>query len=277
VPATPDLDVAKSAKDQTEPSFQPAEFLTLKMHLGMEVHAFILKPPSFDPARKYPAIVYMAGGPGDQVVRDAWGGATGLWMRSMAEKGFIIFALDNQGTAGRGHFFEEPIHLRLSAQELGDQRDGVNYLKTLPYVDSTRLGVYGWGYGGFLVVHAMLDRPVAFRAGFAGAPIADWHLYDAVFGERYLDDPTIHADGWDSSTAFGNRSTHFFKGPLLIAQGTEDEFVHMENTLMLQDHLLDAGKSADVLLLPDRGHHIEDPPARQVLFSRMTEFFLKNL
>jgi dipeptidyl-peptidase-4 len=247
------------------------------MHLGMEVNAFILKPAGFDSTRKYPVIVYMAGGPGEQLVRDAWAGPTGLWIRSMAEKGYIVFALDNQGTAARGHYFEEPIHLRLSAQELGDQRDGITYLRSLPYVDSTRLGVCGWGYGGFLVVHAMLDRPVAFKAGFAGAPIVDWHFYDAVYAERYLDDSVVHADGWDSSTAFGNRSTHFFKGALMIAQGTEDEFVHIENTLMLQDRLLDAGKSADLLLLPDRGHHIEDLPARQILFTKMTEFFLKNL
>ncbi len=270
--------VAKSdPEDQTGPPLQPEEFLALKMHMGMEVHAFIIKPPSFDPARKYPVIVYMAGGPGEQLVRDAWGGSTGLWMRSMAGKGYIVFALDNQGTTARGHYFEEPIHLRLSAQELGDQRDGINYLKSLPYVDSTRLGVCGWGYGGFMVVHAMLDRPVAFKAGFAGAPIVDWHFYDAVYAERYLDDSVVHADGWDSSNAFGNRSTHFFKGPLMIAQGTQDEFVHIENTFMLQDHLLDAGKSADLLLLADRGHHIEDLPARQILFTKMTEFFLKNL
>lgn len=270
-------EAAESPEKQTGTPLQPAEFLTLKMHMGMEVHAFIIKPPAFDATRKYPVIVYMAGGPGEQLVRDAWGGPTGLWMRSMAGKGYIVFALDNQGTAARGHYFEEPIHLRLSAQELGDQRDGINYLKALPYVDSTRLGVCGWGYGGFLVVHAMLDRPVAFKAGFAGAPIVDWHFYDAVYAERYLDDSVVHADGWDSSTAFGNRSTHFFKGLLMIAQGTEDEFVHIENTLMLQDRLLDAGKSADLLLLADRGHHIEDLPARQILFTKMTEFFLKNL
>lgn len=275
--AKPNPKAAENLEDQTGPPLQPAEFLTLKMHLGMEVHAFIIKPPAFDATRKYPVIVYMAGGPGEQLVRDAWGGPTGLWMRSMAEKGYIVFALDNRGTAGRGHYFEEPIHFRLSAQELGDQRDGINYLRSLPYVDSTRLGVCGWGYGGFLVVHAMLDRPVAFKAGFAGAPIVDWHFYDAVYAERYLDDSVIHADGWDSSTAFGNRSTHFFKGQLMIAQGTQDEFVHIENTFMLQDRLLDAGKSADLLLLSDRGHHIEDPPARQILFTKMTEFFLKNL
>jgi dipeptidyl-peptidase-4 len=263
-------------QDRTQ-SLQPLEFLTLKMHLGTEVHAFILKPPSFDPTRKYPVIVYMAGGPGEQIVRDAWGGATGLWIRSMAENGYIVFALDNQGTAARGHYFEEPIHLRLSAQEMADQRDGISYLKTLPYVDPTRLGVYGWGYGGFLAIHALLDRPVPYRAGFAGAPILDWHLYDAIFAERYLSSPIAHAEGWAKSTAFGDGNARTFKGSLLIAQGTADEFVHVENTYMLQGRMLDAGKSADLLIFPGRGHLIEDLPARRVLFSKMTEFFLKNL
>ncbi len=259
------------------PPLQPVEFLTLKMHLGADAHAFLIKPPAFDASKKYPVIVYMAGGPGEQLVRDAWGGATGLWMQWMAQKGYIVFAMDNQATAGRGHAFEEPIHLRLGGQEMADQRDGLLYLATLPYVDQSRLGVCGWGYGGFLAVHAILDRPVAYKAGFAGAPIIDWHLYDAVFAERYLDDPVAHADGWDASTALENDTPKFFKGSLLVAQGTEDEFVPMENLLTLQDHLLDAGKSADVLLFPDRGHELDDPGSRQVLFTRMTEFFIKNL
>jgi len=268
---------AKPFDPATVPPLQPVEFLTLKMHLGAEVHAFMIKPPAFDVAKKYPVIVYMAGGPGEQLVRDTWGGATGLWMQLMAQKGFIVFAMDNQATAGRGHAFEEPIHLRLGGQEMADQRDGLLYLATLPYVDQGRLGVCGWGYGGFLAVHAVLDRPVAYKAGFAGAPIIDWHYYDAFFAERYLDDPIAHADGWDASTPLENDTPKFFKGSLVVAQGTADEIVPMENLLTLQDHLLDAGKSADVLLFPDRGHSLEDPGSRLVLFARMTEFFVKNL
>ena len=258
-------------------SLQPIAFFTLKLHLGAQAHAFLLKPPGFDPQKKYPVIFYLAGGPGEQLVRDAWGGATGLWMQLMAQKGYVLFALDNQGTAGRGHPFEEPIHLRLAAQEMIDQRDGLIYLSGLPWVDATRLGVCGWGYGGSLVLHAVLDRPVPFKAGFAGAPVVDWHFYDAVFAERYLDDSVAHADGWDASMALENNSPRFFKSALMVAQGTVDEFVHMENLLTLQDSLLDAGKSAEVLLLSDRGHAIEEPPARLVLFSRMTDFFVRNL
>jgi dipeptidyl-peptidase-4 len=263
------------AQRDTSLNLQPAEFLKIKLHMGMEVNAFLIRPPGFDPAKKYPVIIYIAGGPGEQLVRDAWGGATNLWMQLMAQKGFLVFALDSQGSGGRGHFFEEPLHFRFSAQELIDQRDGLAYLKTQPYVDPERIGVCGWGYGGFLTVHAMLDRPVPFRAGFAGAPVTDWHFYDAVFTEKYLEDPVLYADGWDASTALEN--TRYFKGTLMIAQGTDDEFVHVENTLTLQDKLLDFGKSADIFLLPDRGHQLDDPLSKLAIFARMTDFFLKNL
>ena len=269
---------AGSPQEKTPPQpDQPIEFLNVKLHNAAEVRAFIIKPPAFDPSHKYPVIMYLAGGPGEQIVRNMWGGPTGMWLQLMARNGFIIFAMDNHGTSGSGHYFEEPIHLRLGALELVDLRDGVTYLSSLPYVDAKRIGAYGWGYGGFLTVHALLDRPVQFKAGFAGAPVVDWRFFDAVFSERYLDDPTVHADGWDASVATENKSPQYFHGPLLIAQGTEDEFVHMENILTLQDELLDAGKSAEILLFPDRGHMIEDQPARELLYRRMTEFFLKNL
>jgi dipeptidyl-peptidase-4 len=264
-----------SPAESALPPLQPVEFLTFRLHQGAEAHALMIRPPGFDPKSKYPVIVYFAGGPGEQLVRDAWAGPTGLWMQLMAEKGYIVFAMDHQGTAGRGHYFEEPLHLRLSAQELIDQRDGVMYLKSLLYVDPARLGVIGWGYGGFLAVHAMLDRPILFKAGFAGAPVVDWRLYDAVFAERYLQDPVKFLDGWLSSMATENARN--LKGKLMIAQGTGDEFVHMENALTLQDELLDAGKSASLDILPDRGHRIEDGPARLVLYTQMTDFFTDNL
>jgi dipeptidyl-peptidase-4 len=259
------------------PPSLPVTYLPLHLHLGSVTDAMLIQPPNFDPSRKYPVIFYMAGGPGEQFVRDAWGGATGLWMQMMAQKGFVIFALDNHGTAGRGHFFEHPIHLRLGAQELADQRDGLVYLSSLPYVDMSRLGACGWGYGGFMVLHALLDRPVAFKAGFAGAPIADWRLYDATFAERYLEDVVRHQDGWLASMAFDNDSPKFFKGKLMVAQGTDDEFVHLENTFLTQSEMLKGGKSADLLIFPDSGHLIEDPTARTVLFRKMTEFFVSNL
>jgi dipeptidyl-peptidase-4 len=251
------------------------EFLTVKTHMGLDLKASLIKPPDFNPVQQYPVIVYVAGGPQEQIVRDAWGGDVSLWFSLMAQKGYIVFALDGRGSAGHGHSFEEPVHLRFSASEMADQRDGIRYLRSLPFVDTSRIGICGWGFGGFLVLHAMLDRPLLFKAGFAGSPIADWHLYDAVFAERYLEDPVRNQDGWLSSTPLDNAK--FLNGPLLLAQSTLDEKIHLENSLMLLDKLLDNGKYADILLFPDRQNLFEDHATRLILFQRLTDFFLKNL
>lgn len=251
------------------------EFLTIKTHMGMDLNAWMMKPAEFNPARQYPVIFYVAGGPGEQIVRDAWGGDINLWFALMAQKGYLVFALDNRGTAARGHLFEEPLHLRLSATEMADLRDGVQYLRSQAWIDKTRIGICGWGYGGFLALHGMLDRPLMFKAGFAGSPITDWHLYDAVFAERYLEDPIRNQDGWLNSSPLEN--ARYLNAPLLLAQATMDEAVHQENSLKLLDELLDKGKYADILLFPDRRDLFEDYGARLTLFERLTDFFVKNL
>lgn len=251
------------------------EFLTLKTHLGMDMNVWMMKPPDFDAARKYPVILYVAGGPGEQTVREAWGGDISLWLALMAQNGYIVFAVDHRGSAGRGHLFEEPLHLRLSAAEMADLRDEVLYLRSQPWIDKTRIGICGWAYGGFLALHGMLDRPLLFKAGFAGSPITDWHLYDAVFAERYLEDPTRNQDGWLSSSPLENAKN--LSAPLLLAQATLDESVHQENSWMLLDELLDRGKYADILLFPDRRDLFEDHGARLILFQQLTDFFLRNL
>jgi dipeptidyl-peptidase-4 len=253
----------------------PIEFLSVKTHMGADLNALMIRPPEFDATRKYPVIVYVGGGPGEQVVRDAWGGDIFLWLRMMAQKGYLIYAQDGHGTAGRGHLFEEPLHLRFSGPEMADQRDGVRYLRSLPYVDPARVGICGWGYGGFLVLHGMLDLPVAYKAGFAGAPVTDWRLYDAVFAERYLEDPIRNQDGYLASSPTENAKN--LKGQLLIAQGMLDESVHVENTLTLLNEFLETAKYPSVIFLPDRGHVFEDREAKLVLYRSMTEFFLKNL
>jgi dipeptidyl-peptidase-4 len=251
------------------------EFFVLKTHMGIPLSASIIKPPGFDPSKKYPVIVYSAGGPGEQAVRDIWGGDIGLWFSLMAQKGYIVFALDNRGTGARGHLFEEPIHLRFSSIEMADVRDGVLYLRTQPWVDAARIGICGWGYGGFLALHGMLDRPLLYKAGFAGSAVSDWRLYDAVFTERYLEDPTLNQDGWLASSPLENAAN--LRGSLLIAQATLDERVHQENSLILIDELLDSGHYADILLFADRHDLFEEQTTRQVMFQRLTDFFLKNL
>ena len=164
----------------------PMEFIKVKIHDGMDLNAWMIKPANFDPAKKYPALVYTYGGPHAQIVMNQWGGATFLWHQMMAQKGFVIFALDNRGSAGRGHLFEEPIHFRFGAQEMSDQRDGAVWLKGQPWVDGTRIGIWGWSYGGHMTLHAMFEDPEDFKAGFAGGPVTDWHYYDTIYTERYI-------------------------------------------------------------------------------------------
>jgi len=251
------------------------EFFTLRNHLGVDLSAWVMKPTNFNAAQQYPIIFYVDGGPGKQIVRDAWGGDLSLWMAEMTQRGYVVVAIDSRGSAGHGHLFEEPLHLRFAAAEMADVRDAVSYLRSQPWADKTRIGICGWGFGGFLALHGMLDRPLLFKAGFAGSPITDWHLVDAIFAERYLEDPTRNQDGWLASSPVENAM--YLKAPLLLAEATMDEAVHPENAELLLDELLDNGKYADILLFPDRQDLFEDYGARLILFQRLTEFFQKNL
>jgi dipeptidyl-peptidase-4 len=253
----------------------PVEFLTVKSHDGMPLNAMMIKPAGFDPAKKYPVLVYTYGGPHAQVVLNAWGGSTFLWHELLAQKGYIIFSLDNRGSAGRGHLFEEPIHFRLGAQELSDQRDGAAYLKSLPYVDPNRIGIWGWSYGGHMTLHAMFEDPEDFKAGFAGGPVTDWYYYDTIYTERYLGLPQKNEESYQESSPVKNAD--HLKGKLLIAHGTGDDNVHFANTLSVVDKLIEAGKYVEVMAFPGRGHGVSDPPARRVLMQRVTQFFLDNL
>jgi dipeptidyl-peptidase-4 len=253
----------------------PVEFVTVKTHDGVQLNASIIRPPEFNPQKKYPVLVYTYGGPHAQVVRNAWGGATFLWHELMTQKGYIIFSVDNRGSAGRGHAFETPLHFRLGAQELSDQRDGVQYLKALPYVDANRIGIWGWSYGGHMTLHAMFEAGDDFKVGFAGGPVTDWRYYDSIYTERYLGLPQKNEKGYHDSSSVKYAAQ--LKGRLMIAHGTDDDNVHFANTLSVINDLIEAGKYVEVLAFPGRGHGVSDPPARRVLMQRVTQFFLDNL
>ncbi len=251
------------------------QFLSVKAHDGTPLNAVMIKPPDFDASKKYPVLVYTYGGPHAQVVLNAWGGNTALWHQLMAQKGYIIFSLDNRGSAGRGHVFEESIHYRLGAQELSDQLDGVAYLKSLPYVDAGRIGIWGWSYGGHMTLHAMFEAGPEFKAGFAGGPVTDWHFYDSIYTERYLGLLPEKEKEYRASSPIDKAAG--LKGKLLIAHGTGDDNVHFANTLTLINELIELGKYVEVMPFPGRGHGVSDPPARKVLMNRVTQFFLDNL
>ena len=254
---------------------QPVEFFTVPGADGTPLDASIIKPPAFDPARKYPVIVYVYGGPQAQEVRDAWQGPDFLWHQLMAQKGFVIFSVDNRGMAGRGHNFETPIYHHFGQAELADQLAGVAWLTKETYVDRTRIGIWGWSYGGYMTCMAMLRGGGVFKAGFAGAPVTDWRQYDTIYTERYMGTPQENPQGYRDSSPLNFAAD--LQGKLLIAHATGDDNVHFANTVELAESLVNAQKYAEYQIYAGRGHGISDAAARIHVFNRVTQFFLENL
>jgi dipeptidyl-peptidase-4 len=260
----------------TQYHLSPVEFFTIQSHDGATLYCSMIKPPNFDPSKKYPVLTYTYGGPHAQVVVNAWGRPSMfLWHQMLAQKGYIIFSLDNRGSYGRGHVFEEPIHLHLGAQELADQRDGADWLRKQSYVDPNRMGIWGWSYGGHMTLHAMFEAGDIYKVGFAGGPVTDWHFYDTIYTERYLGLLPKNEDDYEKSSPINNAAN--LKGKLLIAHGTGDDNVHYSNTLSLIDKLIADGKYVEVMAFPGRGHGVSDTPAQRILWERVTKFFLDNL
>ncbi len=254
---------------------QPVEFFTVPGADGTPLYAMTIKPLGFDASRKYPVIVHLYGGPHGQVVRNAWGSANFLWHQMMAQKGYVIFALDNRGMAARGHAFETVLYHRMGQEDLADQVAGVNFLKSKPWVDGARIGIWGWSYGGYMTCIAMLNAADVFTVGFAGAPVTDWRQYDTIYTERYMGLPKENEEGYKQSSPVTHAAK--LKGKLLIAFGTGDDNVHFANTVELSEQFIKAGRYVEYQMYPGRGHGISDRPARIHLFNRVTRFFLDNL
>jgi dipeptidyl-peptidase 4 len=254
----------------------PVQFLQLKANDGTPLHASMIRPADFSDARKYPVLIFVYGGPGIQQVRDEWDGAEHLWLEMMAQKGYIVFELDNRGSYQRGHAFETPIYHHFGKIELEDQLAGVKYLQSLPYVDRSRIGICGWSYGGTMTLVAMFNAPDVFKAGASVAPVTDWRLYDTAYTERYMGRPQDNPDGYDESSQVNHVAG--LKGKLMLVHSTGDDNVHFANTAELLNDMIADGKYPDNLMIfPGRGHGITDLPARVALFNRITEFLLNNL
>jgi len=252
----------------------PVEFTTVAADDGTILYASMIKPANFDPTRKYPVLVSVYGGPDAQVVRDAWD-PENLWSDVLAQKGYIVWSLDNRGSTGRGHAFETPIYHQLGKIELADQLAGVKYLKSLPYVDGERIGIWGWSYGAYMTLTALFHAPDIFKAGVAVAPLGDWRLYDTAYTERYMGSPRTNEAGYHESSPAN--FVQNLKGKLMIAHGTGDDNVHFANTALLLNRFISAGKYPDLMIFPGRGHPISDRAAQIDLFNRITQFFLDNL
>jgi len=258
-----------------EYALSPVEFLTVPAEDGTPLPAMMIKPKGFDPRRKYPAIVYVYGGPRAQVVVNRWGGDRFLWHQLMAERGFLIFSLDNRGSWGRGKAWEAKLHRRLGYWELRDQLAGVAYLKSLPYVDPERIGIWGWSYGGYMTLMALFTAPDVFRTGIAVAPVTDWRNYDTHYTERYLERPQENPEGYRLSSPI-TYAAHA-KVRFLLVHGMADDNVHFQDTVQLVDALIRARRPFDLMIYPGKKHGISGTDARIHLFTLMTEYFQRHL
>jgi dipeptidyl-peptidase-4 len=204
------------------------EWVEVKAKDGTMLHGALLKPADFDPTRKYPVVVSVYGGPEAQVVTNSWSLAS-PFEQLLASRGFLVWSLDNRGSAGRGQAFEEAVFRDLGRLELEDQLQGVEHLKSLPYVDRDRIGITGWSYGGYMTLYAVTHAPRAFASAVAGAPVTDWKHYDSIYTERYMGTPEQNPKGYEASSPLAKASD--VEADLLIVHGTGDDNVHLANTI----------------------------------------------
>lgn len=247
---------------------------TIKNVEGTDLYCRMFKPVNFDSTKKYPVIVYLYNGPHSQMVTNTWMAGGELWYQYMAQKGFIVFTLDGRGTNYRGKAFEQAIHRQVGTKEMEDQISGVNYLKTLPYVDATRLGVHGWSYGGFMTTSLMSRYPGVFKVGAAGGPVIDWSYYEIMYGERYNDSPQENKDGYDKNNLLNHVAN--LKGKLLMIHGAQDNVVVWQHSIMYQKKAVDKGVQLDYYVYPGHEHNVLGKD-RAHLMEKITNYFIDNL
>ncbi len=250
------------------------ELLTLKASNGDSLYARIIKPLDFDASKKYPVLLYVYGGPHSQLVTNTWLGGSNLFFQFLATQGYIVFTLDNHGTGDRGAEFEQTIHRRLGTVEMDDQLQGVKYLKSLNYVDSTRIGLDGWSYGGFMTLTLFLRNPGVFKMATCGGPVVDWKWYEVMYGERYMGTPQNNPEGYENSSTL--KYVENMKGKLMIIHDAMDHTVVWQNSLQFLNECIKKGKQADYFVYPNHDHNVSGKD-RLHLYQKLWDYYRENL
>lgn len=264
-------------KKKADSTFGQKEFFTFTTSEGVTLNGWMVKPRNFDPAKKYPVIMYQYSGPGSQEVKDSWnmgffGG--GSFESYMAEQGYVYVCVDGRGTGGRGAEFEKCTYLNLGLLESRDQVEAALYLGTLPYVDKARIAIWGWSFGGFNTLMAMSEGRPVFCCGVAIAAPSSWRYYDTVYTERYMRTPQENATGYDRCPISQAKN---LSGHLLLIHGTADDNVHVRNAHEMSEALVQADKQFDMHIYTNRNHSIYGGRTRHHLFTRMCNFFDQHM
>ena len=247
---------------------------TIKNNEGTDLYCRIFKPVDFDSTKKYPVLVYLYNGPHSQYIVNSWMAGGELWYQYMAQKGFIVFGIEGRGTSYRGKDFEQAVFRQLGTKEMEDQLKGVDYLKSLPYVDASRIGIHGWSFGGFMTTSLMTRHPGVYKVGVAGGPVIDWSYYEIMYGERYMDTPEENKEGYEKNNLLNYVDK--LKGKLLMIHGAQDNVVVLQHSVMYQKKAVDKGVQVDFYLYPGHEHNVLGKD-RAHLMEKICNYFIDNL
>jgi dipeptidyl-peptidase-4 len=253
----------------------PKEYFTFTDDAGVELNGYMLKPKDFDPSRRYPVIVYQYSGPGSQETENAWGGAHYYFHQMLTQHGYIVAVVDPRGTGARGEAFKKVTYKQLGRYELEDHLAAARYLASLSYVDDSRMGIWGWSYGGYMSSLVMTKGAGVYKMGIAVSPVTNWRFYDTIYTERYLQTPQLNPEGYDlnSPSTYAGK----LKGKFLLIHGTGDDNVHFQNSVVLEAALINAGKQFKSFYYPDKHHGIQGAGTRHHLYTMMLDFIEENL
>lgn len=273
------MDNAKLKKQIAGLNMPTKEFFKFKTTEGVELNGWMMKPANFDPNKKYPVIMHQYSGPGSQEVLDNWGVGSfrdgGMFEAYMCDKGYIMVCVDGRGTGGRGAEFEKCTYLFLGVKESHDQVEAARYLNGLPYIDGSRIGIWGWSFGGYNTLMSMSEGTPIFKAGVAIAPPTDWRFYDSVYTERFMRTPKENGDGYQAGSAIQRAPK--LHGKLLLIHGSADDNVHFQNSAEYSEALVQAGIQFDMQVYTNRNHSITGGNTRIHLMNRVAGFFIQNL
>jgi dipeptidyl-peptidase-4 len=251
------------------------EFFVLKTAKGNELNAWILKPNDFDPTKKYPVFMYQYSGPGSQQVNNDWNSNDDYWFQMLAQQGYIVACVDGRGTGFKGAAFKKVTQKELGKYEVEDQIDAAKVIGNYPFVDKSRIGIWGWSYGGFMASNCLLKGADVFKMAIAVAPVTNWRFYDSIYTERYMQTPQENASGYDENSPINH--VNKLKGKYLLIHGSGDDNVHVQNSMQMMEALIQANKQFDSQIYPDKNHGIYGGKTRIQLFTKMTNFIKENL
>jgi len=259
----------------SEYALSQKEFFNFETTKGVNLNGWMMKPHDFDETKEYPVFMYLYGGPGSQQVTDAWGGSNFLWYQMLTQQGYIVACVDNRGTGARGAEFKKCTYQQLGKLETQDQIEANRHLASLPYVDGSRIGIFGWSYGGYMSSLCLLKGADDFKMAIAVAPVTNWRYYDSIYTERYMRTPQENASGYDDNSPINH--VEKLKGKYLLVHGSADDNVHYQNTMEMVNAMVNANKQFDLFIYPNKNHGIYGGYTRLHLFTKMTNFIKENL